>query len=93
MKDVFTIAFRLMLQQYQISYQLFNSNHALVRLRENWKNYQDNRNFVVTVFIGLSKAFDYVLHDLRLVKLPVNGSLEDVVTSVHSDLKRRKQGE
>ena len=52
MKDVFTMAFRLVLKQYyQNSHQLikkyYSLNHALLRLIENWKKSRDNKYFVV----------------------------------------------
>ena len=32
--------------------------------------------------MGLSKAFDYIHHDLRIAKLHAHGLLEDVVTFI-----------
>ena len=45
-----------------------------------------------TVLMDISKAFDCVPHDLLAAKLHAYGLPENVVTFVHSNLKRRKQG-
>ena len=93
MKDLFTVTFLLMLKQYyQISYQLLRSPIVLLRLIENWKKSLDNKNFVGTVLMDPSKAFDYILHDVPVAKLETYGLSEDVVTFVYSFLKRRKLG-
>ena len=94
MKDVFTIAFLLMLKQYyHISYQLikypYSSNHVLLRLIENWEKFRDNKTFVGTVLIDLS---DCIPPDLLGAKLHAYGLSEDAVTFVHSYIKLRKQG-
>ena len=44
-----------------------------------------------TVLLDLSKAFDYIPHDLLAPKLHAYGLSEDAVTFVHSYLKCRKQ--
>ena len=91
MKDLFTVTFLLMLKQYyQISYQLLRRPIVLLRLIENWKKSLDNKNFVGTVLMDPSKAFDYILHDVLVAKLETYGLSEDVVTFVYSFLKRRK---
>ena len=98
MKDVFTIAFVLILKQYQIYAETIStykksyiSNHVLLRLKENWKKSRDNKNFVGTVLIDLSKAFDSIPHDLLAAKLHANVLSDDPVTFMHSYLKYRKQ--
>ena len=70
----------------------YSSNHVLLRLIKNWKKSRDNKNFVGTVLIDLSKAFDCIPHDLLAAKLPAYVLSEDAVTFVHSYLKRRKLG-
>ena len=67
----------------------YSSNHVLLRLIENWKKSLDNKHFVGTVLMDLSKAFDCILHDLLVVKLHDYGLSED---AVYSYLKRRKLG-
>ena len=73
-EDVFTIAFFLMLKQYYLNFisaykKSYSSNHVLLRLTENWKKSRDNKNFVGTVLLDLSKAFECIPHDLLAEKL------------------------
>ena len=70
----------------------YSSNHVLLRLIENWKKSLDNKNFVGTVLMDLSKAFDCIPHDLLVAKLHAYGLTEEAVTFIYSYLKRRKQG-
>ena len=70
----------------------YSSNHVLLRLIENWKKSLDNKNFVGTVLMDLSKAFDCIRHDLLVAKLHAYDLSEDTVTFIYSYLKRRKQG-
>ena len=70
----------------------YSSNHVLLRLIENWKKSLDNKNFVGTVLMDLSKAFDCIPHDLLVAKLHAYGLSEEAVTFLYSYLKRRKQG-
>ena len=69
----------------------YSSNHVLLRLIEHWKKSLDNKNFVGTVLMDLSKAFDCIPHDLLVAKLHAYGLSEDAVTFIYSYLKRRKQ--
>ena len=69
-----------------------NSNHVLLRLIENWKKSLDNKNFVGTVLMDLSKAFDCIPHDSLVAKLHAYCLTEEAVTFIYSFLKRRKQG-
>ena len=70
----------------------YSSNHVLLRLIENWKKSLDNKNFVGTVLMDLSKAFDCIPHDLLVAKLHAYGLSKEAVTFLYSYLKRRKQG-
>ena len=72
------------LPAYKKSYSL---NHALLSLIENWKKSWDNKNFVSTVLIDLSKGC--IPHDLLVAKLHAYGWSEDAVTFVYSYLKGR----
>ena len=47
----------------------YNSQHVLIRLLEEWRQYLDNNEVVGGVFMDLSKAFDCVPHDLSIAKL------------------------
>ena len=70
----------------------YSSNHVLLRLTENWKKPRDTKTFVGTFLMDLSKAFDYIPHDLLAAKLHVGGLSKDAIIFVHLYLKRRKQG-
>ena len=52
----------------------------------------NNKHFVGTVFMDLSKAFDCSPHDLLFTKPFASGLLEETLTFVYSYLKLRKQG-
>ena len=69
----------------------YSSNHALIRLIENWKKFLYQKKFVVAVLMDLSKAFDSIPHDLLIAKMHVYGFSIDAVTFFHSYLKGCKQ--
>ena len=53
------------LSKYISAYRKFcSSNHLLIRLTENWKKSLDQKKFVATVLMDLSKALDSITHDL-----------------------------
>ena len=70
----------------------YSSNHVLLRLIENWEKSLDNKSFVGTFLMDLSKAFDCIPHDLLVAKLHAYGLSNDAVTFMYSYLKLRKQG-
>ena len=47
----------------------YNMQHVLLRLLEEWTENLDKNEIVGEILMDLSKAFDYVSHDLLLVKL------------------------
>ena len=47
----------------------YSSYHVLLRRTENWKKLRDNKSFVGTVLMDLSKAFDRIPHDLLASEL------------------------
>ena len=51
----------------------YSTNHALMRLIENWRKALDNSLFTGAVLMDLSKAFDCITHDLLIVKLHAYG--------------------
>ena len=46
-----------------------SSYRVLLRRTENWKKLRDNKSFVGTVLMDLSKAFDRIPHDLLASEL------------------------
>ena len=69
----------------------YNTLHVLIRLLEEWRLYLDNNYFVGAVMTDLSKAFDYVPHDLLIAKLEAYGFDNSTIRYVYSYLKNRKQ--
>ena len=51
----------------------YSSNHVLIRLIENWKKSLDQKKFVGAMLMGLSKAFDSILHDPLIAKMHAYG--------------------
>ena len=47
----------------------FSTNHALLSIVENIRNFLDKNMFVCKIFIDLEKAFDTVNHHILLSKL------------------------
>ena len=69
----------------------YNANHVLISLIESWKINLDNDKMIGAVFMGLSKAFDCIPHNLLIAKMEAYGYSEDFLTFLHSHLNRRKQ--
>ena len=68
-----------------------NPQHALIRLLEEWTQHLDNNNVVAGDFMDLSKAFDYVPHDLLIAKLAVCSVDENLLMHIYYYLFNRKQ--
>ncbi len=47
----------------------YGTEHVLIKLIDSWKYALDNDNFVGTVFMDLSKAFDCIPHGLLITKI------------------------
>ena len=58
------------LSVYRASY---STQHALLRLIEEWKTNLDNNYAVGEVLMDLSEAFDCIPHDLLIAKLAAYG--------------------
>ena len=66
-------------------------NHVLMRLTENWRTALDKNIFTGTVLTDLSKAFEYIPHNLLIAKLHACGMSFDTITFWNSYLKNRKE--
>ena len=51
----------------------YNSQHVLIRLIEEWREYLEKDFVVGAVMTDLSKAFDCIPHDLLIAKLEACG--------------------
>ena len=73
----------------------FRSNHgtqhSLIAMLERWKHALDKGEYVSSLFMDLSKAFDTINHDLLLAKLEAYGFSKISIEFMHSYLKNRKQ--
>ena len=69
----------------------YSTNHVLLRLFENWKAALDSNLFTGTVLMDLSKAFDFIPHDLLKAKLHAYGFHFETLIFLNSYLRNRKQ--
>ena len=56
----------------------YNTQHVLLRLLEEWREHLDNKT-VAGILMDLSKAFDYVPHDLLLAKPAAYGIDDNLI--------------
>ena len=68
-----------------------NTEDALLRLLENWKEHLDNKQIVGTVLCDLSKAFGTLPFDLIVAKLEAYGLDHKALNQMYSYLSCRKQ--
>ena len=68
-----------------------NTEDALLRLLQNWRNHLDNKEIVGTILLDLSKAFDTLPHDLIIAKLAAYGLGDRALNQIMSYLSNRKQ--
>ena len=58
----------------------YSTNHVLIRLIKNWKKSLDEKKFVGAILMDLSKAFDFIHHNLLIAKMYVYGFSMNVFT-------------
>ena len=63
---------------------------TLLRLLEDWRNALEKNQYVAAVLMDLSKAFDFLPHDILLDKLSAYGMSTDSVSLLESYLSGRK---
>ena len=66
-------------------------NYALSHLLENWKISLNSGGKVGAIFLDLSKAFDYLRHDLLIAKLEAYGLSHCALTFIYNYLHGRQQ--
>ena len=69
----------------------YSTQHALYLLIKNWQTSIDRKNFVGTILMDLSKAYDCLPHDLILAKLEAYGFGLNSLRLIPSYLSKRKQ--
>ena len=67
------------------------TQHSLIFMLEKWKKALDKEKNMSAIFMDLSKAFDTITHDLLLAKLKAYGFSKQVLSSICSYLKDRRQ--
>ncbi len=84
------------LKKHEILYKYqfgFRENHstslALIEIIENVRQYLDNKEIVIGVYIDFTKAFDTVQHDILLHKLQHYGISGKALKWFHSYLSNR----
>ena len=68
-----------------------STQHALIRLLEDWRSQLDNKKIIGTVLCDLSKAFDTLPHDLLIAKLNAYGLSSSALNFIQNYLSNRKQ--
>ena len=69
----------------------YNSQHVLIRLIEEWREYLDKHFVVGAVMTDLSKVFDCIPHNLLIAMLEAYGQGEKALSCIYSYLTNRSQ--
>jgi len=69
----------------------YSCETALIQLTDSWLKYIDKGEFVGTLLVDLSKAFDTVSHRILLLKLQSINLSTDTLCWFHSYLSNRRQ--
>ena len=69
----------------------YSSQHAIIRLLEEWRKNLDDNLVVGAVLTDLFKAFDSIPHDLLIAKLAAYDLSEEALMYILSYLSNRKQ--
>ena len=68
-----------------------NTQHALFKLLHSWQKELDQKGFVGTILMDLSKAYDCMQHDLLIAKLECYGIDKIGLSLILDYLSRQKQ--
>ena len=68
-----------------------NTQHALFKLLHSWQKDLDQKGFVGTILMDLSKAYDCIPHDLLIAKLECYGIDKVGLSLILDYLSSRKQ--
>ena len=68
-----------------------SKQHALFKLPQSWQQVLDNGVFIGTILMELSKAYDYIPHNLLVAKLECYGVGKASLWLLLDYLTRRKQ--
>ena len=69
----------------------YNTQHALFRLLQSWEKALDNSEYVGTVLMDLSKAYNCIPHDLVIAKLEAYGLDKTNLHLLRTYLSNQKQ--
>ena len=69
----------------------YSTQDVITRLVEEWREHLDENFVVGAVLTDLSKAFNFIAHDLLIAKLAAHGFSKSALRYVYSYLKNRKQ--
>ena len=69
----------------------YSTQHVITCLVEEWRKHLDENFVVGAVLTDLSKAFNFIAHDLLIAKLAAHGFSKSALRYVYSYLKNRKQ--
>ena len=77
--------------QIYACHKSYNSQHVLIRLIKEWREYLDKDFVVGAVMTDLSKAFDCIPHNLLMAKLEAYGLGGKTLSYIFSYLRNRNQ--
>ena len=68
-----------------------NTQYCILFMPKNWKSVVDKRKYFAALFKNVSKAFDFISHELLPAKLLAYGFSLAALRLIHSCLTKRKQ--
>ena len=78
--------------KYQCGFRKgYNAQHCLMAMIKKWRKFLDIEGHAGALLTDLSKAFDWIDHELLIAKLLAYGFDNNVLNFIYSYLKGRKQ--